>query len=300
MDAKTPPPPAAPPPVIKPDGRVNVVAIGRPRRILSDAYVRLMRMHWSQLVCLFTSSFLLFNLVFAFLYWLVPNSLGSAGTTAPGSFFNCFFFSVQTVATIGYGVLYPNDLYANVLVTLEITLGVMGFAVGNGLMFARFSRPTARIAFTDAAVVVPHNGVPTLMFRAANERHNLILETHVRVSLLRNETSQEGRTMRRFRDLPLERQDNPTFILSWTVMHPIDEVSPFFGMGPEDLADSDLEIVVVMTGTDQSFAQTVSARHVYRARDIVWGKAFADIVSIGADGRRIIDYAKFNELEPIG
>jgi inward rectifier potassium channel len=217
----------------------------------------------------------------------------------PGSFLDCFFFSVQTVATIGYGELYPRDLYANLLVTAEITLGVMGFAVGNGLMFAWFSRPTARITFSRVAVIMFHNGVPTLMFRAANERRNLILEAHVRVSLVRDETSQEGRVMRRFRDLSLERRDNPTFLLSWTVMHVIDELSPFFGMTPEALAGSDMEIVVLMTGTDESFAQPVYARHSYRAVDIVWGKAFRDILRFDEQGRRIIDYGKFHEVEPI-
>jgi inward rectifier potassium channel len=278
--------------------RPRIVTIGQPRRWLTDAYVRLMGMRWSQLVLLFVCGFLGFNIVFAVLYSLVPGTLGdssvSGTVTSP---VDAFFFSVQTVATIGYGVLYPKTLYGNILVTIEIMGGVIGFAMGNGLMFARFSRPTARIMFSDVAVIAPHNGVPTLMFRAANQRHNLILEAHVRVALTRLETTTEGRTMRRFRDLAVERRDNLTFILSWTVMHPIDEQSPLFGMTPEEVAASELNIVVVMTGTDESFAQPVYARHVYCCDDLVWGKHFQDIIGTTADGHATIDYGKFHAVE---
>jgi inward rectifier potassium channel len=279
-------------------GRVGVVTIGLPRRFLTDAYVRLMGMKWSHLILLFVVGFIGFNLVFAGLYSLEPGSLGdSSRDGGPASPLDAFFFSVQTVATIGYGVLYPRNLYANVLVTIEIMGGVIGFAMGNGLMFARFSRPTARIMFSNIAVVAPHNGVPTLMFRTANQRHNLILEAHVRVVLTRTETSTEGRAMRRFRDLAVERRDNLTFVLSWTVMHPIDASSPLHGMSPRDIAASDLSIVVVMNGTDESFAQPVYARHVYAARDIVWGRHFADIIGVTDDGRPTIDYGKFHSVD---
>jgi len=272
--------------------------MGQPRRWLTDAYVRLMGMKWSQLFLIFVLGFLGFNVVFAILYSLAPGTLGNSSTsgnvTSP---VDAFFFSVQTVATIGYGVLFPKTLYGNVLVTIEIMFGVIGFAMGNGLMFARFSRPTARIMFSNVAVVVPHNGVPTLMFRAANQRHNLILEANVRVVLTRLETSKEGRTMRRFRDMAVERRDNPTFVLSWTVMHPIDELSPLFGMSPEQVASSDINIVVVMNGTDESFAQPVYARHIYSAGDIIWGKHFQDIIGTTDDGYATIDYGKFHSVE---
>jgi inward rectifier potassium channel len=261
-----------------------------------------MGMKWSQLLLLFILGFLGFNSVFALLFAMVPGSLvdGSRGGS-PGSLMDAFFFSVQTVATIGYGVLYPKSLYANILVTVEIMAGVIGFAMGNGLMFARFSRPTARIMFSKVAVVALHNGIPTLMLRAANQRHNLILEAHVRVALTRVEVSSEGRAMRRFRDLAVDRRDNLTFILSWTIMHPIDELSPLYGLSPEDVANSDISIIVVVTGTDESFAQTVHARHVYAAKEIVWGKQFADIIGVTDDGRATIDYSKFHEVddEPI-
>jgi inward rectifier potassium channel len=164
-------------------------------------------------------------------------------------------------------------------------------------MFARFSRPTARIMFSRKMVVARHNGVPTLMFRAANQRHNLILEAHVRMVMIRPETSAEGRTMRRFRDLPVDRRDNITFVLSWTVMHPIDELSPLFGLDESSVAASDFSIIVVMTGTDENFAQPVYARYTYSARDIVWGKNFQDIIGVAPHGGPTIDYGKFHEVE---
>jgi inward rectifier potassium channel len=280
--------------------RPRVVAIGQPRRWLTDAYVRLMGMKWAQLILIFVLGFLGFNTVFALLYWIVPGTLGNGSTdgevTSP---LDAFFFSVQTVATIGYGVLYPKTLYGNVLVTIEIMGGVFGFAMGNGLMFARFSRPTARIMFSKVAVVAPHNGVPTLMFRAANQRHNLILEAHVKMALTRLEISSEGRTMRRFRDLAVERRDNLTFVLSWTVLHPIDEMSPLHGMTPQEVAESDMNIVVVMTGTDESFAQPVYARHIYQAADILYGKHFQDIIGTNEDGFPTINYGKFHTVEDV-
>jgi inward rectifier potassium channel len=277
-------------------GRPRVVAKGRPRRPLADIYVRLMELRWPQLLILFVSGFLSFNILFAALYALHPDSLGDSSNAGRAtSFFDAFFFSVQTVATIGYGVLYPKTLYSNVLVTLEIIFGVIGFAMGNGLMFARFSRATARIMFSKIAVIVPHNGTRTLMFRAANQRHNLILEAQVKLSLSRSETSTEGRIMRRFRELPVERRENPIFILSWTVMHVINEASPLYDMTPEQLAESDLTIVVVMTGTDESFAQQVHARHTYSAKDIVWDRQFVDIISLTDDGKAQIDYERFHD-----
>ena len=275
-----------------------MVALGRQRRLVTDVYVRAMEIKWRYLIPLFGLSFVLFNTVFATLYWLRPGALGDGtGAGAGGSFLDAFFFSVQTVATIGYGILYPKTLYANVLVTVEIMAGVLGLAMVTGLMFARFSRATARIMFSKVAVIAPHNGVPTLMFRAANQRHNLILEAHVKVVLTRFEVSTEGRGMRRFRDLRVERADNPTFVLSWTVMHPIDADSPLYGMTPEDLAASDIEIIVVMTGLDESFTQPVHARYSYTPDDLVWGRYFADIVGLNENGVRTINYGRFHDVQ---
>ena len=187
-------------------GAVEVRPLGVPRRLGSDAYHRLMQLRWRWLITLFALVFLAFNLAFAGLYWLEPGGLSVAhGVDAEVSpFWRDFFFSVDTVATIGYGNIYPVSIYTQVIGVIEITLGIIYFALATGIAFARFSRPTARILFSDVLAVRTVDGVPILMLRAANQRHNLIYAAQVRVSLIRDDTF-GGVTMRRFHDLALVR-----------------------------------------------------------------------------------------------
>jgi inward rectifier potassium channel len=203
------------------------------------------------------------------------------------------------MATIGYGQMYPQTFYANLLVTIEVLLSMAALALATGLIFARFSRPTARVMFSRVAVVSPYDGVPTLMFRAANQRHNQILEAQVSVALLREEVTADGVRMRRFHDLVLARRRTPMFALTWTVMHPIDEQSPLHGATPETLLEQHAELVVGLTGIDETFAQTIHARHSYRPEEIVWNRRFADILGWTQDGRRSVDYSRFHEVAPI-
>src|SRR5258708_6524321 len=197
------------------------------------------------------------NVVFALLYMVDSDAIAEA---RPGSFEDAFFFSVQTVATIGYGVMHPQTLYGNLVMTLETLCGLIGAAVLTGLIFARFSRPTARILFSDVAVITQHNGTPTLMVRCANQRLNQILEAAIGVTVLRDETSAEGRTLRRFHDLKLLRQRTPVFALTWTVMHPVDADSPLYGLTEADMIQEGIELVVVLTGVDETFAMPIQAR----------------------------------------
>jgi len=205
---------------------------------------------------------------------------------------------VQTVATIGYGVMHPQTLYANLVMTLETLCGLIGFAVLTGLIFARFSRPTARILFSEVAVIARHDGMPTLMFRCANQRLNQILEAAIGVTVLRDEVSAEGRPMRRFHDLKLLRNRTPVFALTWTVMHPIDANSPIHGMTQEEMTRGDVEIIVILTGVDETFAQPIQARHSYLAGEILWHHNFVDILTPLADGRAAIDYGRFHDVLP--
>lgn len=279
-------------------GPLNVRQLGVPRRPVSDLYHRLLRTSWPRLAILFAATFIAYNLLFAGLYTLDPGALEIVSAPSHATpFWRAFFFSVHTVATVGYGNIYPRSLYANVLVVVEITLGILFFALTTGITFARFSRPTARIIFSRVAVINPVDGVPTLMIRAANQRQNLIYEATVRVSLLRSETV-DGHEMRRFRDLKLVRQANPVFALSWTIMHPIDEDSPLHGMSEAELADSDDDLIVVLAGVDESMSQTIYGRWGYAMQDIRWNARFADIIGEADDGVRTIDYAAFNETEP--
>jgi inward rectifier potassium channel len=267
--------------------RVGSARLGR-----RDVYHQMLTMPWSWFFGVQAIAYLIFNAVFAVLYLAVPGSVANA---RPDSFADAFFFSVQTMATIGYGVMAPQTLYANILVTAEALMGMASFAVAAGLIFARFSRPTARILFSRVAVVTPFNGVPTLMFRCANERRNQIFEAQVHVDFARQETSAEGLELRRSFELALARNRNPQFSLSWTVMHPIDERSPLHGIDPDLLAGQEAAIVVTLTGIDETLSQTVFARTSYRADEILWGRKFADILSETETGETLVDYRHFHD-----
>ena len=203
------------------------------------------------------------------------------------------------MSTLGYGKLVPRTLYTNLFVTLESFLGVLEFALLSGLMFAKFSRPTARVVFSKWAVVTTRDGVRSLLFRIANERLNQVVEAQVRVSLLRQETTLEGEVVRRFYDLDLSRSRSPIFALTWTLIHPITPASPLYQLTKEDLEKMEGEVVISFTGSDETFVQTVQARHSYSPREILFDHRFLDIISIGADGNRLIDYRKLHDTEPL-
>jgi inward rectifier potassium channel len=277
-------------------GAPRLIRLGR-KRSLRDAYHRMLTLSWPSFFLLMAGWYLGTNVVFALLYMIDPDAIAEA---RPGSFADAFFFSVQTVATIGYGVMHPQTLYANIVMTAETLCGLIGIAVLTGLIFARFSRPTARILFSAVAVITPHNGTPTLMFRCANQRTNQILEAEIVVTVLCDETSTEGRSMRRFHDLKLLRHRTPVFALSWTVMHPIDADSPLFGMTLQDMIGEEVEIVVVLTGVDETFAQSIQTRHSYGADEIVWDHIFVDVVTMLENGGVSIDYSRFHDTQPDG
>jgi inward rectifier potassium channel len=261
-----------------------------------DLYHRLFNVTWPQFFGLVGGVYLFFNLAFAAIYLIDRGGIANA---RPGSFGDAFFFSVQTMATVGFGDMYPRDLFANIVVTVEVLLGITTIAIATALIFSRFSRPTARVMFSDIAVVAPYDGVPTLMFRAANRRRNQILEAQVSVSVLRDEISAEGQEMRRFHDLVLARARTPIFSLSWTVMHPIAADSPLFGATPESLAAQDARIIVTLTGIDETFSATIHTRHIFSAAEIIWNHRFVDILGESDDGVPTLDYRRFNQVKPV-
>ncbi|MEL7225718.1 MAG: ion channel, partial [Cyanobacteria bacterium J06576_12] len=214
-------------------------------------------------------------------------------------FLDLFFFSVQTMASIGYGVMHPISVLAHWLVVIESLVGLFFIAMTTGLVYARFSLPTARILFSDVAVVAPFNGVPTLMFRTANKRKNYILEAQLWVTLVRDEYSLEGDFMRRFHDVPLVRSHTPVFSLSWTAMHQVLPGGLLDGDTVETLRRDRAQIIVTLTGLDETLAQTIHARHTFNAEDIHWDHRFADILLTGSHGRRVIDFNQFHIIHPI-
>jgi inward rectifier potassium channel len=233
------------------------------------------------------------NALFACLYVLDPGGVTNARL---GSFGDAFFFSVQTLGTLGYGVMSPRSLYANWVATTETFVGLMNLGAATGLLFARISRPTARIMFSKQAVVTPLNGVPTLMFRAANRRRNRVVEAEVSVTLIHDVVTLEGDVLRRFDELALLRSKTPLFFLTWQVMHRVDESSPLFGETTESLLARKAEILVVMKGLDETFVSTIHTRASYLPDEIIWDRRMADIFTALPDGSRAIDFRRFHDI----
>jgi inward rectifier potassium channel len=237
--------------------------------------------------------YLAVNAVFACLYLWV----GGIAHARPDSFRDAFYFSVQTSGTIGYGAMYPESDAANTLVALHSTVGLVLTAVATGLVFARFSRPNARLLFSRNVSIAPMNGVPTLAFRLGNRRSNRIMEAQVRVALVRRELLAEGGVFFRMVDLKLERERILTLRRAWTVLHVIDESSPLRSETPESLAEKEAELLVTVAGIDDTWVQTVHSTYHYEHGDIAWGARHVDILEERGE-TLIVDLRKFHDLVP--
>ena len=275
-----------------PRGKRNALIKGQDAGRFFDFYHGVLTADWPAFVLQLAAFFLSVNLIFAVLYLADPGGIANARR---GSFADAFFFSVQTLGTLGYGVMAPRSLYANLVVTAESFTGILIIALYTGIIFARFSRPFARVMFSKVAVVMPFDGVPTLMFRAANQRGNSILDAHVNVSLARNYTTREGVTMRRFQELRLLRASNPLFALSWTVLHPIDAQSPLYGLGLAEMIEQDMEVVIMLSGMDETISDHIYTRHSYMAEEILWNRRFVDVISTAPSGQRMVDLNQFHD-----
>ena len=223
---------------------------------------------------------------------------GSDATSLAGRFFDAFFFSVQTLATIGYGRMSPVGFAANIIVAFEALTGLFGFALATGLLFARFSRPNAQIQYSERSVIAPYRGITGYMFRIVNERKNQIIEVEATLTFSRMET-QDGKQARRFYSLPLERQKVTFFPLHWTIVHPIDKESPLYGVTQRDLEESDAEFSILLTGIDEIFSQTVHSRSSYKYDEVVVGAKFRDMFLPSEDGVTRVDLRRLSDIEPI-
>jgi inward rectifier potassium channel len=260
-----------------------------------DLYHWLLSISWEKFLIIVVLFYFTLNSVFTAAYFLTGNGIANSK-----GFADIFFFSIQTISTVGYGAMYPQTLTAQIIMAVEVLFGLLLLAILTGLMFARFAKPTARVIFSRVAVICPFDGIPTLMLRAANQRKNQILEAQIQVSVLRNEITVEGHKLRRFYDLNLTRSRTPVFGLSWLIMHPIDEASPLYGVGLESLQERDGEIWVTLTGLDETFSQTIHARYSYSFADIICNHRFVDIFSKSSDGRSFIDLRHFHDVIPQG
>jgi inward rectifier potassium channel len=277
-------------------GTREVITEGIVRPIFHDLFHHFMTVSWPRLFATLAAFFIVFDLLFGFLYYLVP---GCIANLSPAGFAGDFFFSVETLATVGYGEMHPASFYGHVVAMIEIFVGLMSLALITGLMFARFSRPQARFLFTKNAVVRPIAGKPTLVFRAANERQNVVQDASARLRMLRDEVTEEGYQIRRIIDLPLLRSQHPVFALGWTIMHVIDDASPLRSETAESLVNSMAVFVLSLSGTDENTGQILMARREYSSADLRWNSTFRDILEQAPDGTIHVDYSKFHDIEPL-
>ncbi len=272
-----------------------IVRVGGEQRLAHDLYHALLQSSWKRLLATIASVYIGINALFAGAYVAGGDCVSGA---QPGSFSDAFFFSVQTFSTIGYGTMAPKGTYASVVVSVEAFVGLVMVAMATGLMFSKFSRPTARVLFSKKMVVTRRHGRPTLLMRMANERGNDILEANIRITILRSEVTPEGDQIRRLYDLPLVRGDTPLFTIAFTAMHVVDEKSPLHNATSATLEAGEVRFIVSVAGHDATFGQTIHARYTYYAEDVVWNARFLDVMSTLPDGRLQLDYTKFHDVEP--
>lgn len=277
-------------------GGRTIETYGLAHRPWHDLYHIFMTMRWPTLFGSYAGFFALFNLAFAGVYQLQPSGIANL---SPGGYWGRFFFSVETLATVGYGDMHPQTVYTHLVASVEIFTGLMSLALITGMMFARFSRPTARILFSSLAVIRPFDGRQTLMLRAANERQNFILEATAQLRLIRDEQTSDGFRFRRIYDLPLRRSEQPMFLYGWSLLHVIDEASPLAGETFESLQAAKAFVLLTIGGIDETTGQMLISRQEYSAANLRWNYAFVDVFISGEDGIDRLDYSRFHDVVPL-
>lgn len=280
------------------DGSFNAERHGLSYKTSRSLYLSLVTMSWPKFFSLTGGFYLGTNILFATLYYLCgPDALSGTATQVLPRFLTAFFFSVQTLATIGYGQITPIGILPNVLVTFEAFCGLLGFSLITGFLFARISRPSARVVFSEKALIAPFENGTGFMFRLVNGRLNQLIEVEVRVVMSRMEGEGERRK-REFYPLELEYSKVSFFSLSWTVVHPIVESSPLWKISEQELLASDAEFLILLTAIDDIFSQTVHARSSYKAAEVIWGARFSNIYEAPLPGRPIaIDVTRLSATE---
>jgi inward rectifier potassium channel len=273
-------------------GTRTIMTEGLETSVFGDLYHRSMQVSWPVFFICCATFFLTINCFFAFLLAMGDHPVANIRPDHPE---DLFFFSIETLATVGYGDMHPQTTYGHLLATCEIFIGMSFITVMTGLVFNRFSRPRARILFANNPTIGPNNGVQTLMLRIANERHNLISEARAELWFAKIEHSAEGIQMRRFYQLHLERGQNPLFALSWTLFHPIDEKSPLWGLNSKHLKQADAMFILTFHGLDDQSGHILNARKSYSSQNVLWGHIYKDILSTDPDGLAHINYNLFHD-----
>jgi inward rectifier potassium channel len=285
--------------IINPSGEFNVRRRGTTWRDIHP-YLFMINASWPVFTVLIFGGFVIANVVFALIYVKigVEHLQGADTSTALSRFLSAFFFSAQTFTTVGYGRISPDGVLTSLVASLQALLGLMALAIGTGLLFGRFSRPAARLAFSRQMLVAPYQSGASLQFRVANRRSNNLMEVEARVMLSTVEQSDQG-PLRKYKYLPLERDLVQFLPLSWTIVHPIDESSPLWGKKPEDLKQHQAEFLITIKAFDDTFFQTVHVRHSYRYEEVVWGARFVPAFEPDAQGEMVLDLGKLSEIAPV-
>jgi inward rectifier potassium channel len=273
-------------------GDREIITEGLNLSFWADISHRCLTASWPAFIVGAALVFLAFNALFAVFYWLGDQPISNV---PGGAYIDYLYFSIETLSTAGYGDMHPQTHYGHLVATIELFTGIFSMSLMTGLIFARFSRPTARLLFAEHPVISTHEGAPTLMIRLANERHNIISNATAQLWLLKNIVTKEGNSSRRFYELALERNESPALALSWTLYHTLDEQSPLHGMTAQDMQAAGVSLVLVVSGHDVVAAQTVHARKSYEHPDIRFRHRYVDILDTSEDGRLRVDYGRFHE-----
>jgi inward rectifier potassium channel len=286
---------------INKDGSFNVRRRGV-HSVAGSFYMHLVGLSWQRFLGLVALTYLLVNLIFAALYIaLGPASLRAVDVNMGlNDFGRAFFFSVHTLTTVGYGDVYPLGMAPNILAALEAGLGLMGFALATGLLFARFSRPNAQLIFSDRMVIAPYRDVHSLQFRVANRRPSVLTDVQADMMLMTVQQDAAGQLRRNFVELKLERKKIFFLALTWTVLHPIDDASPLAGMTAADLERLQAEVLILVRGYDDSFTQVVNTRYSYRWEEIHWSARFAPAFDVSPAGHLVLDLDRISATSPLG
>lgn len=290
-------------PLINKDGTANVKRRGLNLFNTSNNYHTLITMGWTKFWLLVLCGYTVINIIFAFIYLAIGagglDGSSSGSNTIVGHFFDAFFFSAQTISTVGYGHISPRGMAANSVAALESMMGLLAFALATGLLYGRFSRPSARIAYSKNILVAPYMETGRgVMFRLANLRKNILIDLEIEIIFSFNEIV-DGKAMRRFYPLEVERRKVSILTLNWTIVHPLDEHSPLIDMTMEDLEKSEAGFAILLRAFDDTFSQTVHSRTAYQFDDVIWGAKFKPVFDRDEEGRIVLDLGKISDFEKV-